>query len=228
MVIFFLFFFCQSLLTRIQFYCWQTEDGWLKKKERQIFALFSVSNRLEKCFPGQRIKDFASQCKKKQVKISSRARVVSKKKKKSDLRNDCYVLTKHNSANTTCAPLALPLCRPTMQKWNCEELTRKVFFSLLQHAWQSTRAATERIGLFGVFSEGILRTTLSRRQWEKLLTMFVRHEGLILHRTVCVFRNIKSEAGTNIGKRTMRTMQPNRITWQRIRNLTLHFPEQCL
>lgn len=91
-------------------------------------------------------------------------------------------------------PKKIQLVHP-WKLWNCEELTCKGFFSLLQSSWQSlgyvgksgNRAHRELSkALFGFFSEGILRTTLSRRQWEKLLTMFVRHEGLILHHTVCL------------------------------------------
>lgn len=75
------FFFFLSKSTHQDSVLLLADRRWLAEKERQIFALFSVSNRQEKCFPCQWIKDFASQCKKKQVKISSRARVDSKKNK---------------------------------------------------------------------------------------------------------------------------------------------------
>lgn len=61
---------------------------------------------------------------------------LKKEEKKPDLKNNFCVLTKDNPANKTCAPLALPLCKPTTQKWNWGEWLERCFFfsSLLQHA----------------------------------------------------------------------------------------------
>lgn len=80
--------------------------------------------------------------------MSSRVGVESKKKK-SDLKNDCRVLTKHNSANTTCT-LGVAIVPTNNAKVKLKNDWEDVFFLCSNTRGNRLAtleiAATERIG----------------------------------------------------------------------------------